>query len=337
MLTSVGRRSYLVDYFKEALKGKGQVVGANMFGNAAGMVAADIPVITPPANHPEYISFLADVCKKYEIGLLCSLHDLDVYMLSQNQQWLADACIAHTLPTAEWGRISLDKYECTRLLEHHEIPVPKTMVSMKGVLEAIRNGEIRFPLMVKARAGFGSLGLAKCQNVAELKAAYSAAADQALASGSNQYIPLPEDAMVLVQEAVSGREVCVGIVNDLNGEYRAHFACEVKTMRSGESDWAVSIPRAPHEEIAKKFSNMTGHLGIWGVDFLEDDGTYRAIDVNPRFTGDYPFHHLAGANIPRALVSWASGNDAPESCYSSTPGIAGFKDLVPKAVALCKE
>lgn len=332
LLTSVGRRSYLVNYFKEALNGNGSVIGANMFDNAAGMVAADISVITPPANHSEYIPYLIEVCRKYEVELLCSLHDLDIYMLSQNQQWLDDAGISHTLPTAEWGRISLDKYECTQLFERNNIAVPKTTVSLQSALEGVRNGEICFPLMVKARAGFGSLGLAKCYNEKELKVAYYNALDQALASGSSQYIPLPEQGMVLIQEAINGIEVCVDVVNDFDGQYRTHFACEVQSMRSGESDWATTLNRKPHEKTAKAISHLTKHKGIWGIDFLEDKGVFRAVDVNPRFTGDYPFHHLAGADIPKALISWASGKNAADSCFSSTPGITSFKELVPKAV-----
>nr|WP_156940938.1 ATP-grasp domain-containing protein [Halomonas halodenitrificans] len=318
-----------MNYFKAALKGKGQVVGANMFGNAAGMVAADISIITPPAKHPEYIPFLTEVCQKNDIELLCSLHDLDVYILSQDQQWLSEAGIAHTLPTAEWGRISLDKYESTNLLKQKGISVPKTTVSLATALEAIRNDEMRFPLIVKARAGFGSLGLAKCHNESELQAAYNTAAEQALASGSNQYIPLPEHEMVLVQQAISGREVCLGIVNDLNGAYRAHFACEVHSMRSGESDWATSLDREPFVATARAFSGLTKHRGIWGVDFLEDEGVYKAIDINPRFTGDYPFHHLAGSNVPAALLAWASGEEAGADYFHSIPQVTGFKDLVP--------
>lgn len=329
LLTSVGRRSYLVNYFKQALKGAGKVVGANMFENAAGMVAADLRVVTPPANHPEYIPFIADICRQYEVGLLCSLHDLDVYMLSQDQRWLEETGIAHTLPSAEWGRICLDKYECNKNLEAAEIPVPKTTVSLIYAIEAIKNGEMHFPLIVKARAGFGSLGLARCENEAELIAAYEAAHEQALASGSMQYISLPDQELVLIQQCITGQEICVGIVNDLSGTYRSHFACEVHSMRSGESDWATSIARTPHEESARKFSQLTGHKGIWGVDFLDDGGVYRAIDVNPRFTGDYPFHHLAGANVPAALLAWCRGVDPELNSFAAKPGVTGFKELVP--------
>ncbi|EMR14103.1 carbamoyl phosphate synthase-like protein [Methylophaga lonarensis MPL] len=329
LLTSVGRRSYLVNYFKTALDGKGQVIGANMYSNTAGMFAADIAVVTPPANHSEYTPFLAEVCQKYDVGLLCSLHDLDVYMLSQDQQWLSDAGIAHTIPTAEWGRISLDKYESTNLLEQKGIPVPKTTISLSSAFEAIHNDEMTFPLIVKARAGFGSLGLAICNNVMELKSAYNAAVKQTMASGGNQYISLPEDELVLIQQAISGREVCLGVLNDLNGVYCAHFSCEVHSMRSGESDWATSLDREPYTVIARAFSELTAHRGIWGLDFLEEDGVYKAIDINPRFTGDYPFHHLAGANVPAALIAWASGREAAGNCFHSKSGITGFKDLVP--------
>ncbi len=305
-----------------------------MFANAAGMLASDIQVVTPPANHPEYVPVLRELCKKYEIGLLCSLHDLDVYMLSQDQQWLEDADIKHTLPSADWGRITLDKYECTKLLESHRIPVPKTTVHLEEAMQSVRSGEWRFPLIVKARIGFGSLGLAKCNDEAELRVAFHTAGEQIQASGSGAYLGLPINESVLIQEAISGKEICLGIVNDLNGRYRSHFACEVQAMRAGESDWAVSIERECHHNTAKRFSKLTNHMGIWGVDCLDDEGTFRVIDVNPRFTGDYAFHHLAGADIPRALVSWAKGSTAPQECFDSQPGIQGYKDLVPTVATL---
>lgn len=330
LLTSVGRRSYLVNYFKKALGDSGKVIATNMFKQAAGMAAADISIVTPPANHPDYIAYILDICNKYDIGLLCSLHDLDVYILSQNQEQLDDAGVIHTLPSANWGRICLDKYECTLLLDKHGIPVPKTVIRLDEAIHKLRNHELKFPLIIKARAGFGSLGLTKCSNESELIAAYHNALEKALVSGSNNYMPLPEKEMIIIQEAIEGQEICLGVVNDLQGSYKTHFACEVHSMRAGESDWATTLDKSLYNSLARSISGLTNHKGIWGIDFLNDNGTLCAIDVNPRFTGDYPFHHLSGVNIPNALIAWASKLEVNPEDLIGDVNITCYKDLVPR-------
>ena len=329
LLTSIGRRSYLVDYFREALGTQGKVIGANMFADAAGMYAADISVVTPPANSDEYIPFLLDICKKYDVRLLNSLHDLDVYILSQQQAVFEEAGIRHTLPSAEWGRLALDKFACNEALDQAGIPTPWTSISLQMALDVVKSKQIAYPLIVKARVGFGSLGLKICHNEAQLKDAYNAAREAVLSSGSHAFFSLPVDELVIIQPVINGREICMGIVNNLQGEYQAHFSCEVHAMRAGESDIATSVDRTTFTQLAESLSKLTQHPGIWGVDCLDDKGVYRIIDVNPRFTGDYPFHHLSGANVPAALIAWVDGGDTDPRWFDFKSGIIGYKNLVP--------
>ena len=332
LLTSVGRRSYLADYFREAMQGQGKIIGANMYAEAAGMYAVDIPIVTPPANHPEYVPFLLDVCYKYDVKLLCSLHDLDVFMLSQQRHRFHEADVFTTLPTAEWGRITLDKWECTQVFAAASIDVPWTTLHPYLAQDAIQRSEIKYPLIVKARVGYGSLGLRRCINRQELEDAYESAKAAVIASGATQYIKLPEDELVLIQESITGREICVSILNDLNGDFLSHFVCEVHNMRAGESDSATSLDRVPFEPFARKISTLTKHSAYWGIDCLSDGNSLKVIDVNPRFTGDYPFHHLAGANVVRAVIQLVDNGSVNPDCLQHLPGIRGYKDIKPKMV-----
>lgn len=330
LLTSVGRRSYLVEYFREAMQGSGKIIGANMYAETAGMYAVDIPIVTPPANHPEYVPFLLDVCSRYNVKLLCSLHDLDVFMLSQQRDRFHEAGVFTTLPNPEWGRITLDKWECTQILEAAGIGVPWSTLHMEIALEAVRRGEVTFPLIVKARIGFGSLGLRRCHSEQEVIDAVNSARQEVMHAGANRYITLPDDELVLIQEAIEGREICITVFNDLQGKHLAHFVCEVHAMRAGESDRATSLDRNLFAEFAQNLSQTCSHVANWGFDCLEATSGLKVIDVNPRFTGDYPFHHLAGANLPRALLQLISGQPIDSDNLIHDYGITMFKDISPK-------
>jgi len=330
LLTSVGRRSYLVEYFKEALGGTGKVIGVNMFKETAGMYASDVAVVAPPVISSEYTDFILDVCAQFEIGLICSLHDLDTFVLSQSGSDIESLGVRSTLPAAEWGRTTLDKYECTRVLKQAGFDVPWTALLPEDAMKAAKNRHVNFPFVIKSRTGYGSLGLRVCYNERELQNAYRDILIQCKKTDLSTFLRIPEDEMAVIQSFIPGKEICLGICNDLEGSYRAHFSCLVHAMRAGETDAATSIDRAEFDVIARNISKLTSHAGLWGLDMVEDDGVYRLIDVNPRFTGDYPFHHLAGANIPAALVKWSSGLEPDASLFSHVPGIRGYKDLSPK-------
>ena len=332
LLTSVGRRSYLVDYFRAALDGSGKVVCANMFEHAAGMYAADYAVVTSSSSDPRYIHEIVKICMKYEIGLIFSFHDLDVYILSQHLDELRKTGAIPVLPSPEWGRIALDKYECTCILRDSGFEVPWTTLDFDEASRSLDEGGLSYPVVVKARMGFGSQGFSFCHNLDQLKSAYSRAKKEVEAFGTSSYLSCPVDRGVLIQQAIHGKEYCVDVVNDLRGNFACSFMLEVHAMRAGETDMVSTVDPVMAGELPRRFAQLTRHTGIWGVDCMEDNGTLRIIDVNPRFTGDYPFHQIAGANVPAALIAWARGLESDPVWLRARAGVRAYKDLVPKCV-----
>ena len=50
-----------------------------------------------------------------------------------------------------------------------------------------------------------------------------------------------------------------------------------------------------------------GHIGNLDMDvFVTEDAVY-VLELNARFGGGYPFSHLAGVNLPKAIIKWLSG------------------------------
>ena len=51
--------------------------------------------------------------------------------------------------------------------------------------------------------------------------------------------------------------------------------------------------------------------------------------MNCRIGGHYPFSHLAGANLPLAILKWLNGEIIDRSILKIKHGIEAFKDINP--------
>jgi carbamoyl-phosphate synthase large subunit len=47
--------------------------------------------------------------------------------------------------------------------------------------------------------------------------------------------------------------------------------------------------------------------------------------MNPRIGGGYPFSHIAGANLPAALIAWASGQTPDRAWFNIRPNVAASR------------
>ena len=86
LLTSVGRRGYLVKYFKEALGSTGKVYVSNSSDISPAFNYADDSVVSPLIYDKGYIDFLLRYCKEKNIKAIISLFDIDLPILSKNKQ-----------------------------------------------------------------------------------------------------------------------------------------------------------------------------------------------------------------------------------------------------------
>src|SRR5699024_421276 len=86
MLTSVGRRAYMVKYFKEVLGNTGKVYVSNSDDKSIAFKYADEKVITPLIYDDNYIPFLLNYCKKNSIDILISLFDIDLLILAKHKK-----------------------------------------------------------------------------------------------------------------------------------------------------------------------------------------------------------------------------------------------------------
>lgn len=332
LLTSVGRRSYLAQYFREALNGTGLVIGANAVAKTCGLMACDAEEITPFAYDPDYIPALLNICEQYDIKLLFSLHDLDAPFIAEAREEFEVVGTMPVVADRQFIDIALDKLRTAEFLAKHGLGSPTTWLSVDQAVAGVEAGQGRFPLIVKPRWGFGSIGLQTVHTADELQWAWSSV----MATVNHSWIPhTPRfDAAhaVMIQQVVRGQEYGVDIVNDLNNRYVTTFAEYKIAMRAGETDIAEIVEEESLTQLGQALGQMGRHPGILDVDVIVEDGTLHVIELNPRFGGHYPFAHLAGANIPAALIAWARHEQPDPTWLRAEVGVRCYKDLVPKRV-----
>src|SRR4051794_31496991 len=78
LLTCAGRRGYLVEYFQQALLGRGQVIACDSSEAAPGLVGGDRRFIVPPMSQPDYFDRLLAICGEQQVRLLFSVNDQEL-------------------------------------------------------------------------------------------------------------------------------------------------------------------------------------------------------------------------------------------------------------------
>ncbi len=113
---------------------------------------------------------------------------------------------------------------------------------------------------------------------------------------------------VLIQEKINGQEYGLDVINDLNGNYQTTIVKEKYSMRAGETDCAKVVENKKLKDIGEKIGRILKHTANMDVDiFLADDGTPYILEMNARFGGGYPFSHMSGVNLPKAIILWLKG------------------------------
>ena len=327
LFTSVGRRSYLVEYFKNALGGRGQVHVANSSNMSPAFLVADCHVITPLIYDSGYIPFLLEYCKNNNINAIISLFDIDLPILSANKEQFNK--IGTQIIVSDMNVIDIcnDKWKTFKFLKDCGINTPKTYLSLEKAKIDIECGKLHFPLFIKPRWGMGSISVYEADNLQELEILLL----KVKRNIRNNYLKYEaaqdETHDVIIQEKLMGTEYGIDIINDLNGNYQTTI-CKLKyAMRSGETDCAVTVDNKQLKSLGKIIATQLGHIGNLDCDVFIDRDKVSVLEMNARFGGGYPFSHLAGVNLPKAIITWLTGEQLDVDVLKERIGVLGQKDI----------
>jgi carbamoyl-phosphate synthase large subunit len=328
LLSSVGRRTYLVKYFKEALKGKGLVHAGNLMPSIA-LNSADKSVLTPHIYDAFYIDFLLDYCIKFEIKAIIPLFDLDIPILSKNKELFISHGIKVLVPDYEMAKICNDKWLTYNLLSGNQIPTAKTFHTLFDCKQAIINSEIEFPLYVKPRWGMGSQFTYIAENKQELNVFYKKIKKNIFSSNLRFESLIDPDHSVIIQEMLKGEEFGINILSSLEGDFLKSATLRKISTRGGETDSAEVVNNYQLHSTGREIASLIKHPGVIDIDcFIYEDKLF-LLEMNCRFGGQYPFFHIAGINFVRAIVDLLTGLEISQDLFEARIGVVSVKDINP--------
>ncbi|MDP5232010.1 MAG: ATP-grasp domain-containing protein [Cellulophaga sp.] len=325
LFTCAGRRNYLINYFKEVLKGDGKIFAGDYQKDAPSLIDADVAIQMPRVDDINYITFLKKICTENAIDAVISLNDLELPLLSKHKKELENNGQLVIISDSSVIEIAFDKWQTYEFLKSNKFKTPKTYISLKKAIIDLSDEKINFPLVLKPRWGSGSINIDIVETLEELDLAYRLQkiklSRTILADVSKSTL----DESILIQEKINGTEYGMDILNDLNTDYIGSFAREKLSMRSGETDKAKSVIKPELEEVGEKISKNLKHIGNLDIDvFVNDLGVY-VLELNPRFGGGYPFSHQAGINTAAIYIEWIKGNTSISKFINYRENIAFSK------------
>ncbi len=321
LFTSAGRRNYLINYFKEALNGEGKVFAADMQLTAPSLVDADEAIQVPAIYDENYIATLKEIIKSNEIKAVISLNDLELPILSKHKEEIEMLGAKVIVADSRAIDISFDKWKTVGFLESVGLKSPKTYITLDEAKEAIKSGELSFPIVIKPRWGSASIGIDFPEDMHELELAYELQTIRLkrtiLAEASKDDV----DRAILIQEKMPGKEYGIDVLNNFEGNYAGSFVREKISMRSGETDKAISVLDERFEKVGQAIGENLKHIGNLDADVFEHNGELYVLELNPRFGGGYPFSHEAGVNTAAIYIEWLKGNKDIASHINYKEGI----------------
>lgn len=313
LITNVGRRGYLVDYLKKHQDLITNVFVSDCDNTASGLYSNNdgkFLLPRPADNEGLYIEKLTKLCKEKDINVVFPVIDPEIFILSKYKNHFIKEGVSVIVSDSKVLDTCYDKTKMNRFLDDSGLLYPKTYTSLDLFREALRKRSVQFPIIVKPIYGSGSV-------------------ETTIVSDLDKVNALFHDGM-MIQEVIIGQEYGIDVLNDFE---KKPIRCTIKkklSMRSGETDKAITVKDDNILKTAKKLARSLGHVGNLDFDIIVRDDKVFIIDLNPRFGGGYPATHTAGNDYIELILRMVKGESIPAQFNTYQEGL-----LIMKTIGIC--
>lgn len=292
LILSCGTRNKIVQYFKQELGNRGQVMATDCSELAPALYDSDKHFIVPRMDDDGYLDIILNICKENKIKGVLSLIDPELSLLAENKEAFLEIGTMPIISDNDLVEVCFDKYKFYEFLIENGFKTIQSYVDKELFYKDNDAGLVRYPVFVKPVRGSASINISKVTTKEEIELLFS------------RYDNL------MIQEFMDGIEYGADTYIDMiTSEPVAIFTKEKIKMRAGETDKSVSVKDDELFNLIKRFVKVAGFKGIIDIDIFKVNDEYYISEVNPRFGGGFPHAYECGVNVPRMIINNLEGKE----------------------------
>lgn len=274
LVTAIG--SFSADCVISSLKRAGhRVIGCDIYPSEWHPVSKDchkvyqVPFAT---EEDKYIEALLQICRTESIDMLFPLIDLEIDVLNRHRESFAMDNVLLCIQSEECLSIARNKHEQAKFFKGSIVNVPDTILATGDI------SSMTFPAIAKPYDGRSSEGLHRLMSREDLS----------IIRSREKYI---------IQKQLSGSVYTVDYVRDAYGNDFSVPREELLRTKNGAGTTVRITPSEKLRDMASFVGSRLDVVGCINMEFIDCDGKFYLIDINPRFSAGVAFSNCIGYDM----------------------------------------
>lgn len=222
----------------------------------------------------EYVQFLINTCKQYELGYIIPLTELEIDVINRQRTKIENLGIVLCMQASEVLEIARDKYKLSSVCKQ-DPNIPSVRTCLLSEIPA----DFKFPCIAKPYNGRSSEGLIRNATKEQLQA-------------------IENKDVYIIQEQLVGQVFCVDYCR--SSESGVDCAVPRQELLRTSNGAGLTVQMVSDETLIKLTSYIGKKLNVNGcvnMEFILNDGKYYLIDINPRFSAGVAFSVESGYDM----------------------------------------
>lgn len=280
LITAIG--SFSADCVVQSLTRAGhRVIGCDIYPSEWHPVSKDcykvyqVPFAT---EEDKYIEALLQICRTEHIDMLFPLTDLEIDVLNRHRESFAMNNVLLCMQSEYCLSIARNKHEQAIFFKGSIVNVPDTILATGDI------SSMTFPAIAKPYDGRSSEGLHRL----------IAREDLSIIRNPEKYI---------IQEQLPGSVYTVDYVRDTCGNDFSVPREELLRTKNGAGTTVRITPSEKLRDMASFVGSRLDVVGCINMEFIDCDGKFYLIDINPRFSAGVAFSNCIGYDMVKNHIN----------------------------------